>query len=261
MYRTADIVLEDDAILHAVSAADLAIHPGDMCVAEYGRVPEFGRVVRLVDHAGNLPAPGLAATLLRRATLQDQSKARENVVVGRMAAKTVHRRIEEQNLPLHIVQIRYSFNRAVLHVSYSAEDRVDCSELIRTLGAELHTRIEMRQIGVRDAAKAVGGMGVCGRQVCCRSWMQHFEAVSVKMAKVQRLALNPATIGGVCGRLKCCLKHEFDCYRRRDGASPEEGACVKCPEGVDRTLGGEAVEVQSMAEAKDEAWEKGEGKL
>ncbi|MEI6148434.1 MAG: regulatory iron-sulfur-containing complex subunit RicT [bacterium] len=261
MYRTADIVLEDDAILHAVSAADLAIHPGDMCVVEYIRVPEFGRVVHLVDHAGDLPAPSLAAAILRRATLQDQSKARENAVVGRMAAKTVHRRIEEQNLSLHVVQIRYSFNRAVLHISYSAEDRLDCTELIRTLGAELHTRIEMRQVGVRDAAKAVGGMGVCGRQVCCRSWMQHFEAVSVKMAKVQRLALNPATIGGVCGRLKCCLKHEFDCYRRQGEVLHPEGACVKCPDGMGRPPGVEAADVQSLSEVKDEAWEKGEGKL
>lgn len=236
MYRTAEILLEDDAVLHAVSAAELAIHPGDLCVVESARIPEFGRVIRLVEHQGGLPLPAVAATILRRATLQDQSKAKENTVVGRMAAKTVHRRIEEQQLPVHVVQVRYSFNRSVLHVTYTAEDRVDCAELIRVLCAELHTRIEMRQIGVRDAARLVGGMGACGRQLCCRSWMKHFDAVSVKMAKVQRLALNPGTIGGVCSRLKCCLRHEFDCYRQRGETLPREGIRSNCPEGTERII-------------------------
>lgn len=236
MYRRAEILLEDEAVLSAVSAAELAIHPGDLCVVESARVPEFGRVIHLAEQEGGLPLTAVTATILRRATLQDQSKAKENTVMGRMSAKTVHRRLEEQHLPVHVVQVRYSFNRAVLHVTYTAEDRVDCTDLIRVLCSELHTRIEMRQIGVRDAARLVGGMGACGRQLCCRSWMKHFDAVSVKMAKVQRLALNPGTIGGVCSRLKCCLRHEFDCYRQRGESLPRDGARVKGPEGVDRSI-------------------------
>ncbi len=236
MYRMAEILLEDEAVLHAVSDADLAIHQGDLCVVESARVPEFGRVIRIAELQGERPLSSVAATLLRRATLQDQSKAEENAVMGRMSAKTVHHRIEEQKLPVHVVQVRYSFNRAVLHVTYTAEDRVDCTELIRVLCSELHTRIEMRQIGVRDAARLVGGMGACGRQLCCRSWMKHFDAVSVKMAKVQRLALNPGTIGGVCSRLKCCLRHEFDCYRHRGETLHGGGNRVNCPEGGEKII-------------------------
>lgn len=244
MYRTAEILLEDEAVLHAVSGAELAIHPGDLCVVENAKVPEFGRVIRLVELQGELPSSSGSATLLRRATLQDQSKAKENAVVGRMSAKTVHHRVDELHLPVHIVQVRYSFNRAILHVAYTAEDRIDCTELIRILCSELHARIEMRQIGVRDAARLVGGMGACGRQLCCRSWMKHFDAVSVKMAKVQKLALNPGTIGGVCSRLKCCLRHEFDCYRQRGETLPRGGTCGVCSEGGERLIDKEELVVE-----------------
>jgi cell fate regulator YaaT (PSP1 superfamily) len=276
VHRSAEILLEDEAVLHAVSASELAIHPGDLCVVECARVPEFGRVIRLDEQSGDLSAHGVAAMIVRRATLHDQSKAKENTVLGRMAAKTVHRRVDEQKLPVHVVQVRYSFDRAVLHVTYTAEDRVDCTELIRTLCSELHARIEMRQIGVRDAARLVGGMGACGRQLCCRSWLRHFDAVSVKMAKVQRLALNPATIGGVCGRLKCCLKYEFECYRRQGENLPKDGIRVKCPEGMGwiidkdvlsqtikvrledgRILAVEAAAVEPVAETHGEACAKG----
>jgi cell fate regulator YaaT (PSP1 superfamily) len=277
VYRTAEILLEDDAVLHAVSTAELAIHLGDLCVVECARVPEFGRVVRLAEQPGNVPAHNVPGTILRRATLHDQSKAKENTVMGRMSAKTVHRRIGDQQLPLHVVQVRYSFDRAVLHITYTAEDRVDCAELIRVLCGELHTRIEMRQIGVRDASRLVGGMGICGRQLCCRSWLDHFDAVSVKMAKVQRLALNPGTIGGGCGRLKCCLKFEFECYRRQGENLPRDGAQVKCSGGTGhvidkdvlartvrvrmedgRILGLAAADVQIVAEGKGESSAKEE---
>jgi cell fate regulator YaaT (PSP1 superfamily) len=231
MYRTATIQLEDQAVLHAVSAGELAIHVGDQCVVESGRAPEFGRVTRLAEHEGDLPARNGGALILRRATLHDQAKAKENAVVGHMSSKTVHKRVEEAKLPVHLVQIRYSFDRTILHITYTSEERVECPDLIRALAAELHARIEMRQIGVRDAARLVGGMGPCGRQLCCRVWRQDFDTVSVKMAKAQRLALNPGTIGGVCGRLKCCLKYEFDCYRRQGEHLPKDGACVRCPGG------------------------------
>lgn len=231
MYRTAVVRLEDSSTLQAACASELAIHCGDACVLEHGRVPEFGRVLHLTEHEGEVAPRGTTATLVRRATLHDQSRAQENTVMGRLTAKTVHRRIEERKLPIHVVQVRYSFDRAVLYITYTAEERVDCGELARALAPELRTRVEMRQIGVRDAARLVGGMGCCGRNLCCQVMLKDFDAVSVKMAKAQRLALNPATIGGVCGRLKCCLKFEFDIYRRQGENLPRDGARVQCPEG------------------------------
>ena len=248
MYRTAVIKLEDASELNAISVAELAIHQGDLCVVECGRIPEFGQVTRLADQQGDMPSRNGAPFVVRRATLQDQSKAKENTVVGHMSAKTVHKRIEDSKLPIHLVQVRYSFDRAILHITYTADDRVDCTAIIKALASELHARIEMRQIGVRDAARLVGGMGCCGRPLCCHVWLKEFEAVSVKMAKTQRLGLNPGTIGGVCGRLKCCLKFEFECYRRQAERLPRDGARVECPEGkgwvADKNILGQRVKVR-----------------
>ncbi len=231
VHRVLDIQLEDGTLLKACSPAELAIHTGDQCVVDFHHVPEYGKVMRLVERPGDLPARGQSAVVMRRATLQDQSRARENAVVGRMAARTVGKRVEADKLPIHVVQVRYSFDRAVLHVTYTSEERVECAEAARALSSELRTRVELRNIGVRDSARLIGGMGMCGRTLCCRTWMKEFDGVSVKMAKAQRLALNPSSIGGACGRLKCCLKYEFDCYRRLGERLPRDGARVCCGEG------------------------------
>jgi cell fate regulator YaaT (PSP1 superfamily) len=249
MYRTLELQLEDEAVLKAISPAALALHPGDQCVVECNHVPEYGRVVALEEHEGNMPAKGGGYTALRRATLQDQARAKENSVVGHMAAKTVAKRIEAAKLPMHVVQVRYSFDRAVLHVTYTSEDRVECGEMVRALSSELRTRVEIRQIGVRDSARLIGGTGVCGRCLCCSTFLKDFDAVSVKMSKVQGLALNPASIGGVCGRLKCCLKYEYECYRHMGANLPKDGARVRCSEGlgcvVDKDILRQAVKVRT----------------
>ena len=234
MYRSVIVHCEDDTLIHAACPKELAIHKGDWCVVECHRLPEFGQIVEVADHDGNLPGKGAIPIVLRRATLQDQSRAKENLLTGRMAAKTVHKRVEELKLALHIVQVRYSFDHAVLHVTFTSEERVELGELIRGLATELRVRVEMRPMGVRDAARLMGGVGVCGRDLCCRTWLREFDAVSVKMAKVQRLALNPGTISGMCGRLKCCLKYEFDNYRELGDNLPRDGAPVHCPGGCGR---------------------------
>ena len=228
MYRSLTILLEDDLLVNATCQADLGIHQGDLCIIDCNRIPESGRVVHLSEHDGEMPAKGVGPFVIRRATLQDQSKTSENLVVGRMALKTVHKRVEEYKLTLHVVHVRYSFDRSVLHVTFTSDDRVEYAECVKTLAGELRVRVEMKAIGVRDAAKLVGGMGVCGRAVCCKTWMRDFNVVTVKMAKAQRLALNPGAISGTCGRLKCCLKHEFDVYKQAGDKFPKDGARVTC---------------------------------
>ena len=152
-------------------------------------------------------------------------------MTGRLASKTVHKRVEEQKLPLRLIHVRYSFDRSILHVTFTAEERIEYTEFVRSLAGELQARIEMKFLGVRDVARLVGGMGVCGRSLCCKSWLKDFEGVSVKMAKTQRLTLNPGTISGMCGRLKCCLKYEFDSYRQMGETLPRDGASVRCGDG------------------------------
>jgi len=228
LYRSLVVHLEDDSLVNAVCQAELTIHQGDLCVIDCHHIPEAGHVMEWIEHSGEMPAKGSVPFVLRRATLQDQSRASENIVVGRMALKTVHKRVEEYKLAIHIVQVRYSFDRSVLHVTYTSDDRVEYSEYVKTLAGELRVRIEMKAIGVRDAAKLVGGMGVCGRALCCKTWMKDFNVVTVKMAKAQRLALNPGAISGTCGRLKCCLKHEYDGYKQAGDKFPKDGAKVVC---------------------------------
>jgi cell fate regulator YaaT (PSP1 superfamily) len=213
MVRSVIILFEDGSLVNAVSPPDLAIHEGDWCVVDCNRIPEFGKIVKLTDRDAAPPRKGSFPLLLRRATLQDQARAKENAVTGRMASKTVHKRAEEQRLPIHLVQNRYSFDRSVLHITFTSEERVEVAEFAKGLARELGVRVEMKSLGIRDAAKLVGGMAQCGRPLCCKTWMREFASVTVRMAKAQKLALNPGAISGMCGRLKCCLKYEFDNYR------------------------------------------------
>ena len=248
MYRSVEIRLEDDSLVNAFSPAELGIHKGDLCVVECNRVPEYGQVVHLQDCEGDLPPRSAGPAVIRRATLQDQSRAHENAMIGRMNAKTVHKRVDEHKLPVHIVQVRYSFDRSVLHITYTSEDRVEYAEFVKALAGEFRVRIEMKSLGIRDAARLAGGMAVCGRPLCCREWLKDFEVVSVKMAKTQGLSLNPAAISGMCGRLKCCLKYEFETYRVLGADLPRNGTTVRCGEGCgcvwDKDVLGQRVKVR-----------------
>lgn len=246
MWRLLILQLEDASVLKAGSPPDLSIHEGDLCVVDENHVLEFGPVVKLEERPDAEGRP--SAVALRRATLLDQARARENAVAGRMAMRTALKRIEEQKLAIRLVQLRYSFDRTVLFVTYTAEERVECHELAKSLASDLQVRVALKQIGVRDAAKLVGGLGPCGRILCCHSWLKEFDGVSVRMAKAQRVPLNPGTIGGMCSRLKCCLRYEFDAYRRLGERLPADGTQVQCPAGsgrvVDQDILGQLVKVR-----------------
>lgn len=231
MVRMVTVQLEDGAKLQCGSPAELAIHPGDQCIIEDRRIAEFGRVLQIEERADTETPRGNAPVVLRRATLQDQSRASENAVVGRMSLEVCKRRVAEQKLDVRILYVRYCFDRTLLTITYSSEERVDFREIVRRLGTELNVRIEMKQLGVRDAARCIGGMAVCGRPLCCASWLRAFDAVSVKMAKAQRLSLNPGAISGMCGRLKCCLRFEYETYRQLGQEMPRDKAKVQSPEG------------------------------
>lgn len=247
MYRALTVVLDDGSLLFGAGSADLAIHAGDWCVLQNGRILEYGRVQTLDER----DAPGVPDGMpvaLRRATLQDQAKAHENQVHARMALSTCQQKAQAHKLPLKILGVRYSFDRAMLAITFTAEERIDYREFLKDLSGALKTHIDMRQLGVRDAAGRVGGMGGCGRRLCCALWLKRFEAVGVKMAKQQRLALNPTTIGGVCGRLKCCLRYEQEVYRDLARGLPADGDEVQIPEGrgyvVDRDIPRQRVKVR-----------------
>ena len=237
MARVGKIRVDGGSEVYCVVPADLALQEGDQCVVEVNRVPEFGVLQRFVQGEG-MQSPGeTPGVVLRRATLQDRSRAAENAVLSKMARETCETCAKKMGLELHLIEVHYSFDRSVLRVLFSSEKHSDTRELAKKLSADLHTRVEMRQIGVRDRAAIVGGIGPCGRRLCCATWLKQFDSVNVKMAKVQRLSLNPTSIGGICARLRCCLRYEYELYRELSEGLPRQGAQVVCPDGSGSVIG------------------------
>jgi cell fate regulator YaaT (PSP1 superfamily) len=209
-----------------------------VCIIQVERIVDVGEVKELgdlVEPPAGTPHPTLP-TVLRCATLQDQAKADDNALRSRMAMDTCQAAIEKYGLDMRLIRVRYSFDRSVLMVTFSAESRVDFRDMVRDLAHELNARIEMEQIGVRDEAGIIGGIGTCGRKLCCCTWLHRFESVNVKMAKAQNLSLNPGAISGMCGRLKCCLRYEYEHYREMARHCPPDGARVSCGEGCGRVF-------------------------
>jgi len=208
---------------------DLAIGVGDACVVEADRVLEYGHIVSIDGEAQT--APEGMPRVLRRATMQDQTMATENQLFAKTAWRLCQEKIKGQKLDMRLMRVHYSLDRSHLTVTFTSDERVDFRQLIHDLAAETHARVEMRQIGARDAAAIRGGLAPCGRALCCAVWLKEFDNIHIRMAKSQGLSLNPATLNGMCGRLKCCLRYEQACYQDLARGLPCEGSRVRCPEG------------------------------
>ena len=169
--------------------------------------------------------------VLRIATEQDEKIASDNREKEKRAYEVCLQKIREHKLDMQLVSAECAFDGSKILFFFTADGRVDFRELVKNLASIFRTRIELRQIGVRDKAKMVGGLGVCGRPFCCSQFLDDFQPVSIKMAKEQGLSLNPTKISGSCGRLMCCLKYEQDAYEYLNSLTPGVGATVKTPEG------------------------------
>lgn len=233
MVRLFQVDCGDPRPIQCAAPPELAIGAGDACVVDADKILEFGRVLTALA-----PAPSTDGwpLILRRATLQDQSKASENLLFGKSAARLCAAKVADLKLGMRLIRVRYTFDRVRLVVSFTSDDRVDFRQLVQQLSAETRVRVEMRQIGVRDAAGIMGGLAPCGRVLCCAAWLGEFENVHIRMAKTQGLSLNPAAINGMCGRLKCCLRFEDHCYRDLHRALPRQGERVTCAGGCGKVL-------------------------
>lgn len=174
--------------------------------------------------------------VLRIATAQDIRQAEDNIEREKEAFKVCQEKIESHNLDMKLVEVEYTFDQNKILFYFTADGRVDFRDLVKDLAAVFRTRIELRQIGVRDEAKLLGGLGICGRKLCCASHLGNFEPVSIKMAKEQNLSLNPTKISGNCSRLMCCLKYEQDAYEDLLKNTPSVGSLVKTPEGKGKVV-------------------------
>lgn len=191
---------------------DIALSREDDCIVRSDRGLEWGTCVTdpldiPQEEEGDYPM-----SIVRRATPHDRNTLSLNTAAEDKARETCLRKIEERSLPMKLIDAEYTFDKKKIVFHFTADERVDFRELVRDLAHELKTRIELRHIQVRDEAKLVGGLGTCGRELCCATWLREFMPISMKMAKRQNLSLNPAKISGQCGRLMCCLAYENDQY-------------------------------------------------
>ncbi len=175
---------------------------------------------------------GQLQIVMRKANEADFQKEKENHELEKTALVICEEKVAELGLEMKMTRVEYSFERDKITFFFTADGRVDFRELVRLLAAHFHTRIELRQIGVRDEARMVGGIGICGRPYCCKQFLDSFVPVSIKMAKVQGLSLNPTKISGSCGRLMCCLQYEQDSYEYLNSLTPSVGSTVKTPDGI-----------------------------
>ena len=207
------------------------LSPGDRVIVETARGIECGSVAipnRLIDD-GQIIAP--LKGIIRRADEQDLQVVEENARKEKEAFKVCQQRIAARGLEMHLVDVEYTFDGNKILFYFTAGGRVDFRELVKDLAGVFRTRIELRQIGVRDESKMLGGLGICGRPFCCSTFLGDFQPVSIKMAKEQNLSLNPTKISGTCGRLMCCLKYEQAAYEDLIRTTPKVGAAVVTPDG------------------------------
>ncbi|QGG48676.1 PSP1 domain-containing protein [Heliorestis convoluta] len=201
--------------------SELEIQVHDRLIVETARGIEFGEAVIGPRQVPEEDVVNPLKKVLRIATEEDIKQVEENQEKESKAYEICQKKIVQHQLPMKLVDVEYTFDSSKIIFYFTADGRVDFRELVKDLAAVFRTRIELRQIGVRDEAKMIGGIGCCGRVLCCASFLGDFEPVSIRMAKDQNLSLNPTKISGICGRLMCCLKFENDCY------GPKEKQCCK----------------------------------
>jgi cell fate regulator YaaT (PSP1 superfamily) len=194
--------------------ADIVLNTGDSAIVETSRGQEFGEVVVGPKQVDDNEVVHPLKKVLRRADEEDCQKILENRQREEEAFDAGLQKINEHNLDMKLVDVEFTFDRSKIIFYFTADGRIDFRELVKDLASVFRTRIELRQIGVRDEAKMIGGLGPCGRILCCHTFLGEFEPVSIRMAKDQNLSLNPTKISGVCGRLMCCLRYESDTYEQ-----------------------------------------------
>lgn len=229
---------------------DLQINIGDGVIVETIRGIEYGTAVLAPKEIEKSKTP--LKSVMRIATEKDKEQVEKNKIKAKEAYPKVNELIEKNNLDMKIIDIEYTFDAGKIIIYFAADGRVDFRELVKDLASALRTRIELRQIGVRDEAKTIGGIGPCGRMVCCNSFLGDFSPVSIKMAKEQGLSLSPTKISGLCGRLMCCLGYEEEYYEKTRRKLPPVGITVTSPDGEGEVMGQNILSMMVKVKIMDE---------
>lgn len=237
MYAVIGVRFKQVGKIYYFDPCDFEMDKDQEVIVETARGIEYGRVVigKKYVSEGEVVLP--LKRVLRLATEDDREQVKKNEEAAKEALNICRVKVHEHALEMKLIDAEYTFDRNKIIFYFTADGRVDFRELVKDLASIFRTRIELRQIGVRDEAKMLGGIGPCGRTLCCSSFLGDFEPVSIKMAKDQNLSLNPIKISGLCGRLMCCLKYENDHYEEAKREMPDMGQVVMTPDGSGRVVG------------------------
>lgn len=227
MTKVVSVKFKDAGRSYYFDPDNIELAAGDKVIVESAGGLSFGTVSEGVREVSEEAIVKELKKVCRKATDKDIAQLEENRKKEESAFAVCEKKIAEHNLEMKLVRVEYAFDASKITFFFTADGRIDFRELVKDLVAQFHTRIELHQIGVRDEARMLGGLGICGRPYCCKQFLNDFEPVSIKMAKEQGLSLNPTKISGSCGRLMCCLKYEQEAYDELIKITPNVGATVK----------------------------------
>ncbi len=231
MTEIISVKFKENGRAYSFDPAGIKAEQGEYVIVETQNGIEIGTVSAANHEVAKDAIVKPLKKVIRKATEKDMARREDNKRKEKEALGICEELILAHKLDMKLVEVEYSFDANKIVFFFTSDGRVDFRELVKDLASRFHTRIELRQIGVRDEAKMLGGLGICGRPYCCKQFLNDFQPVSIKMAKEQGLSLNPTKISGSCGRLMCCLKYEQDAYEYLNSLTPSVGSTVKTPEG------------------------------
>lgn len=261
MINVAGVKFKNAGKIYYFDPNGIKVEHGSLIIVETARGLELGTVHGMVEiDESEVVSP--LKPIVRMADEKDIKRYEENLEKKEKTLRQCQEKVDKHSLEMKLIDVEYTFDNSKVIFYFTSEGRVDFRELVKDLASVFKMRIELRQIGVRDEAKMMGGIGTCGKSLCCSTWLSEFEPVSIKMAKIQNLSLNPAKISGICGRLMCCLKYENDVYLRLRKGMPDPGELIKTKEGMakvmDVNLFEENIKARLLLDEKDD---RGEQKL
>lgn len=252
MYDVVGVRFKNAGKIYYFDPGDIQIQKDDFVIVETVRGVEYGKIVIARKTVGEHDVVLPLKRVVRIADQKDRMIVEENRQAAQEAYQVCNDKVIAHQLDMKLVDVEYTFDRNKVIFYFTADGRVDFRELVKDLAAIFRTRIELRQIGVRDEAKMLGGIGPCGRMLCCSTFLGDFDPVSIKMAKDQNLSLNPTKISGLCGRLMCCLKYENDEYEAAKQQLPDLGEMIDTPLGMGKVVGLNILERVLQVELKEQ---------
>ncbi len=244
MIKVIQIRIREAGKVRYFRLGDIDLKVDEYCIVQAERGEEYGQVVSESEHVPEENFEQPLKMVLRKITINDRYQINKNIRDSEEARRVCLEKIRLHSLPMKLVDVEYSFDRTKIVFYFTSEGRVDFRNLVKDLARHFKSRIELRQIGVRDEAKMVGGIGSCGKPLCCTTFLKNFEPINIRMAKDQRLSLNPNKISGICGRLLCCLRFEHSSYVELSKNLPRMGATVSTEMGEGKVVDQEILQQQ-----------------